>query len=130
MNETSHHPYPAIARLLEAAHAVEAQAEQTLGRVGLSLAKVGVLRHLDASPEPLPLTLLSSQCRCVKSNITQLVDRLEADGLVRRIPDQDDRRCIRAALTARGRAKCREAVALLTALDAILASKGAAGEVA
>jgi DNA-binding MarR family transcriptional regulator len=39
----------------------------------------------------------------VKSNITQLVDRLEADGLVARHPDPHDRRAKLAALTAAGR---------------------------
>jgi DNA-binding MarR family transcriptional regulator len=40
---------------------------------------------------------------CVKSNITQLVDRLEADGLVARKPAPNDRRTKLASLTAAGR---------------------------
>jgi DNA-binding MarR family transcriptional regulator len=36
---------------------------------------------------------------CVRSNITQLIDRMQAEGLVRRIPDPQDRRSVRAALT-------------------------------
>ncbi|HMH19154.1 MAG TPA: MarR family transcriptional regulator, partial [Burkholderiales bacterium] len=40
---------------------------------------------------------------CVRSNITQLMDRLEADGLVRRVEDLADRRAVRAALTPLGR---------------------------
>jgi DNA-binding MarR family transcriptional regulator len=39
----------------------------------------------------------------VRSNVSQLVDRLEADGLVRRVEDPRDRRCVRAALTDLGR---------------------------
>ncbi len=39
---------------------------------------------------------------CVRSNITQLMDRLEADGLVRRVEDPQDRRSVRAALTRLG----------------------------
>jgi DNA-binding MarR family transcriptional regulator len=38
----------------------------------------------------------------VRSNITQLVDRLEKDGLVRRRADPNDRRGVQAALTAAG----------------------------
>jgi DNA-binding MarR family transcriptional regulator len=34
---------------------------------------------------------------CVRSNITQLVDRLEADGLVRRVDHPSDRRGVMAA---------------------------------
>ncbi|TMF25911.1 MAG: MarR family transcriptional regulator [Chloroflexi bacterium] len=36
-------------------------------------------------------------------NITGLVDHLERDGLVERIPDTEDRRSVRARLTAKGR---------------------------
>jgi DNA-binding MarR family transcriptional regulator len=39
----------------------------------------------------------------VRSNISQLVDRLEGDGLVRRVEDSKDRRCVRATLTDLGR---------------------------
>jgi DNA-binding MarR family transcriptional regulator len=40
---------------------------------------------------------------CVRSNITQLVDRLEADGLVRRVEDPEDRRAVRAVVTPLGK---------------------------
>ncbi len=112
------HPYPAIGRLLGAAHSIEARADAELAAVGLSLAKVGLLRHLAESKEPLPLTALSERCGCVKSNITQLVDRLEADGLVQRMPDPEDRRCIRAGLTDLGRSRVVEGLAVLSRLDA------------
>ena len=39
----------------------------------------------------------------MRSNVSQLVDRLEADGLVQRVEDPKDRRCVRAALTDLGR---------------------------
>ena len=48
------------------------------------------------------LTDIGAALVCVKSTITRLVDRLEADGLVRRTPDPDDRRAQRLLLTARG----------------------------
>jgi len=38
----------------------------------------------------------------VRSNITQLMDRLEKDGLVRRRADRDDRRSVLAELTPAG----------------------------
>jgi DNA-binding MarR family transcriptional regulator len=34
--------------------------------------------------------------------MTQLIDRLEADGLVRRVDDPDDRRSVRAEITRLG----------------------------
>jgi DNA-binding MarR family transcriptional regulator len=48
------------------------------------------------------LSDLAERLSCVRSNITQLVDRLEADGLVRRVDDPADRRSVRAELTRLG----------------------------
>ena len=39
---------------------------------------------------------------CVRSNITQLVDRLEAEGLVRRVDNPSDRRGVMATATPLG----------------------------
>ncbi len=82
---------------------VRGRLDTALGEHGLSPAKFGVLRCLAQADEPLPLGRLAGQLACVKSNITQLVDRLEEDGLVQRVPDSEDRRCMRAAITEDGR---------------------------
>ncbi len=112
--------------LLDAARAVEARAEGTLGEIGLSLAKLGALRHLVLASEPLTLSQLAERHCCGKSNVTQLVDRLEADGLVARESDPDDRRTVRAAVTAAGRAAYERASVLLAeherSIDAQLGS--------
>jgi DNA-binding MarR family transcriptional regulator len=79
--------------------------ETALEPLGLSLAKLGVLSKLVAAGEPLPLRLLAEECGCVRSNITQLVDRLEAEKLVRRSDDPKDRRSIRAELTPEGKSR-------------------------
>src|SRR5690606_35214717 len=78
-----------------------------------SLARFGVLDQLVRAGDPLPLSELASRLSCVRSNVTQLVDRLEVDGLVRRVDDPADRRSIRAALTAIGRQRHAEARDLL-----------------
>jgi len=97
-----------LAALLHAAHAAEAEVESTLSAVGLSLAKLLALKALSDAGESLPLSQLAERLSCVKSNITQLVDRLEADGLVTREPDPHDRRTKLAALTVAGRRACLE----------------------
>lgn len=99
--------------LLDAARAVEARAEGALAEVGLSLAKLGALRHLVLAAEPLTLSQLAERHCCGKSNVTQIVDRLETDGFVARAPDPDDRRTIRATVTAHGRAAYERAATLL-----------------
>jgi DNA-binding MarR family transcriptional regulator len=85
-----------------AANALEARLENALATVGLSLAKLGVLSLLVEAGEPLTLSDLAARFCCVRSNMTQLMDRLEADGLVRRVDDPTDRRVVRATLTPLG----------------------------
>lgn len=94
--------------LLHTAYAAQAEVESKLGAVGLSLAKLLALKALSEAGESLPLGQLAERLSCVKSNITQLVDRLEADGLVARKPDPNDRRTRLAVLTAAGRKACKE----------------------
>src|SRR5258708_2059449 len=89
--------------LRQAAHAVESQLEEALAQVELSGAKLAALTQLVEADEPVPLGELAARCACVRSNITQLVDRLEADKLVRRVDDAADRRSLRAAITPLGR---------------------------
>jgi DNA-binding MarR family transcriptional regulator len=89
--------------LTRADHLFSNRLEAALEADGLSIAKFGVLRELRSVGEPLPLGQLAERLACVKSNITQLVDRLEADGLVRRVPDLEDRRSTRAEITEEGR---------------------------
>jgi DNA-binding MarR family transcriptional regulator len=88
--------------LINIGHAVEQRLEEALTQVGLSLAKFGALTHLVEAGEPLSLSECATKMTCVRSNITQLMDRLEADGLVRRVEDPKDRRAVRAAVTPLG----------------------------
>ncbi|MFI6033067.1 MarR family winged helix-turn-helix transcriptional regulator [Streptomyces sp. NPDC051315] len=55
------------------------------------------------SLEPLPMRKLANRLRCEPSNVTGIVDRLEARGLVERRPDPADRRVKLAAATDEGR---------------------------
>lgn len=94
--------------LLHTAYAAQAQVESKLSAVGLSMAKLTALKTLSDAGESLPLGQLAERLSCVKSNITQLVDRLAADGFVARKPDPRDRRTRLAVLTAAGRRACKE----------------------
>ncbi|WP_369246358.1 MarR family winged helix-turn-helix transcriptional regulator [Streptomyces sp. R41] len=59
------------------------------------------------SLESLPMRRLAQQLKCEPSNVTGIVDRLEARGLVERRPDPADRRVKLAAATAEGREVAR-----------------------
>ncbi|MET9521409.1 MarR family winged helix-turn-helix transcriptional regulator [Streptomyces coeruleorubidus] len=57
--------------------------------------------------EPLPMRRLAQRLKCEPSNVTGIVDRLEARGLVERRPDPTDRRVKVAAATSEGRQVAR-----------------------
>jgi len=96
-------PDTAIFAVLHAARTLEDRVEDALERAGLSIPKYSVLNELVAAAEPLSLSELASRLSCVRSNMTQLVDRLEGEQLVRRVPDATDRRAVKAAITEEGR---------------------------
>ena len=89
--------------LIHAAHSIERQFEEALTAVNLSSPKFVALSVLVAEKDPISLSDLAEKLTCVRSNITQLVDRLEADGLVKRTDDPSDRRGVRAEITKLGR---------------------------
>jgi DNA-binding MarR family transcriptional regulator len=89
--------------MIHAAQRVEERLEAALADVGLSCAKFGALNVLVDQGKPISLSELAAKLTCVRSNITQLVDRLEADGLVKRADDPADRRGVCAKVTALGR---------------------------
>ena len=57
---------------------------------------------------PMPMRQIAQTLACEPSNITGIVDRLEARGLVARQADPDDRRVKRVATTEIGRAAAEE----------------------
>jgi DNA-binding MarR family transcriptional regulator len=91
--------------LLHAGHRIETRLEEALAGVGLSGAKHAALSVLVSRDQPISLSELAEKLTCVRSNVTQLVDRLEADGLVKRIDDPTDRRAVRAEVTRLGRVR-------------------------
>ena len=103
--------------MLHAAHAVQDEVETRLSGIGLSGAKFAALKALSDAAESLPLSQLAERLSCVKSNITQLVDRLEADGLVARKPDPHDRRTKLAVLTATGRKAVKDGARMVESAE-------------
>ena len=108
---------PVFWRVLHAAHELESRLEAALAKVELSMAKAGLLRILADAGGAMALSELAEHSKCVRSNITQLVDRLETDGLVRRVADASDRRIRRAALTPAGRKAHQQATRIFAARE-------------
>jgi DNA-binding MarR family transcriptional regulator len=92
-----------LAALLRTAGFAESHVESRLAILRLSLAKLAALQHLIAAGGTLALGQLADRLECNRSNVTQLVDRLEADGFVHRAPDLNDRRSRLAVITGAGR---------------------------
>jgi DNA-binding MarR family transcriptional regulator len=77
---------------------------------GLPLTHYEVLLHLDNAPEHrLRMSELASSVLLSQSGITRLVDRLEREGLVERVPCPGDRRGLWAILTDAGRSRLAQA---------------------
>ena len=74
--------------------------EEAAGKHALTGAQARVLALL--SLEPTPMRRIAQKLKCEPSNITGIVDRLEARGLVERRPDPADRRVKLAAPTDEG----------------------------
>ena len=74
--------------------------------VRLSFTTLSVL-HTLAQTSPMRLTELTATEQVTQPAITQLVTRLERDGLVERRPDPTDRRAVLVHITADGRAIVR-----------------------
>jgi DNA-binding MarR family transcriptional regulator len=89
--------------LMHAGRRIEARLEEALAGVGLSGAKHAALSFLVTQDQPMSLSELAEKLTCVRSNVTQLVDRLEADGLVKRVDNPADRRAVCAEITRLGR---------------------------
>lgn len=106
--------------IVKTGQAIQERLEASLESTGLSLAKLKALRHLIEADAPMALGQLAEKIACVKSNVTQLVDRLENEGLVKRIPDPTDRRSVLAAVTDSGRERYAAGAAALANAEAEL----------
>jgi DNA-binding MarR family transcriptional regulator len=115
-------PAPVALAVIHAARSLDARLESVLAPLRMSVAKMGVLHHLVQEGAPLPLSVLADRNRCVRSNITQLADRLEADGYLRRVPAPGDRRAVLAEPTTAGVLAYQQAVELMAAEEARLTS--------
>jgi len=93
----------AYVKLLRASRAVLARVEPRLAAAGLTTTQFGVLEAI-LHKGPLSQRDLSQKVLTSPGNMTDLIDKLEARGLVRRLRQKADRRAVRVELTAEGHA--------------------------
>jgi MarR family 2-MHQ and catechol resistance regulon transcriptional repressor len=73
-----------------------------LAKIGLTRPKQGVLLAMKNGPSPLTVTNIAQWIDRNPNGISTLVDRMERDGLIRRVRDMPDRREVRLVLTQKG----------------------------
>jgi MarR family transcriptional regulator, 2-MHQ and catechol-resistance regulon repressor len=77
--------------------------ERAYQAYGLSLAQLDVLVVLANAGDPgLTCSDIAGKTLITKGGITGILNRLEARGLVRRVPSRDDRRSVLVRLSAKG----------------------------
>ena len=106
--------------------------ESVFGRLGLNRGEVGALSALRVAGKPhrLSPTRLARGLMLSSAGVTSRIDRLERRGLVRRLPDPDDRRGVIVELTDQGLEVVDAAVAALAITDRQLLERLDAQEIA
>ena len=83
---------------------LELDLESRLKPNGLSVDHFRILRCLDRTG-PIPMRELASNVLVEPANLTKIIDRMTAQGLVIRIPDEQDRRRVLVTLAPAGKEK-------------------------
>ena len=96
--------------LSRASHAVSASFHAALKDWGLSVPEWRVLACL-TDADGLAVGALAGMAVMKQPSMTKVLDRMEAEGLVRRRAAKDDRRRVLVHLTAAGRARARPVLA-------------------
>jgi DNA-binding MarR family transcriptional regulator len=90
-------------RLLRTVRPVEAELRRRLDRAfGVTLPKFDVMAALARRESGMTMTEVSRQLMVSNGNVTGIVDRLVAEGLVARVTNQEDRRATFVRLTRKG----------------------------
>jgi DNA-binding MarR family transcriptional regulator len=113
----------AVVALARADGVLSRTMEEVLAPTGVTGPKFNVLMELAASPKgALPLSEVARRLLKSPPNMTSLIDRLEADGWVRRTRDTADRRVVMAEITDEGWRALRRAAPLVFATEKRLLS--------
>jgi DNA-binding MarR family transcriptional regulator len=108
----------AATTITRAHQVVLAQIDRALKPFGLTFSRYEALVLLSFTRTgSLPLGKMAARLMVHSTSITNTIDRLEADGLVRRVPHPTDRRLILAEITDEGRVIVKEATDALVDIE-------------
>lgn len=106
----------AATSIMRAQQIMSARVEAVVRPLGLTFARYEVLMILRFSRHgSLPLGVIGSRLQVHPTSVTNAIDRLERDRLVRRVPHPEDRRTTLAELTPAGRRLGEQATERLNA---------------
>src|SRR5216684_6933882 len=106
-----------ITRLvLDLGRSLSSHFDAQMSRLNLTLPQAMLLRQLG---EALPMNEAAGKLHCDPSNVTGIVDRLEARGLIARRQLSTDRRVKNLVLTAKGRALKRRVDSILSSAPGV-----------
>lgn len=114
----------AVQRIQRINKAIRRRMEETLGEFDLAYGEWGILGHLSLSGPPYRSSpgQLSEKEGLSSGAMTNRLDRLEAAGLVRRLPDPSDRRALVVELTDKGHDLWKEALGAQASKEGVLAA--------
>jgi DNA-binding MarR family transcriptional regulator len=107
-------PFAIFGRIWRLSASLVGDAEHWLAPIGLTFESFSVIVTLRRGGDPFEMnpTALYRESLLSSGAITNRIDRVEAQGLVRRLPDPNDRRGTIVRLTPKGRALADRAIKL------------------
>jgi DNA-binding MarR family transcriptional regulator len=109
-------PMAAVTSIMRAQQVLMARLNDLLRPLGLTFPRYEALMLLSFTRAgALPLGKIGERLQVHRTSVTNIVDKLEADGLVRRVPHAEDRRATLAEITDAGRETATRATAALNA---------------
>jgi len=107
-------PMAAITSIMRAQQILLARLNVLLGPLSLTFPRYEALMLLSFTREgTLPLGKIGERLQVHRTSVTNIIDKLEADGFVQRVPHEADRRTTLAQITAAGRDVAGRATELL-----------------
>ena len=111
-------PMAAVTNIMRVQQILQASVDEALKPHGLTFARYEALVLLSFSRRgSLPMRMMGDRLQLHPTSITNIVDRLEADGLARRLPHPSDRRTTLVELTEAGRVRLGAATQAVTSAD-------------
>jgi DNA-binding MarR family transcriptional regulator len=108
----------AVTNVMRVQQILQREVDAVLAGHGITFARYEALVLLSfARSGRLAMSVMGRRLQLHPTSVTNIVDRLEADGLVKRLPHPTDRRTTLAEITEAGRQRREEATAAVTGID-------------